>query len=327
VSRSPLLLAALVAAACVVAVSGSAATLPTRPLLGINGSSARFHGLTGQNSAVVHTIVGWNQGLTWGTPLPELLRGMRPVPLLGLNTTAKWPSRAEAITPAAIAAGKGDAFLLALNRAFAAAGGTAYLRPFGEMNGHWNLYSAFTASGRAKAQHSTASFRKAFARVYLIAHGGALASVNAALARLHLPAVQGASGDLASNPFPALRVIWNPQGYGSPDLRANSAQAYYPGDRFVDVVGDDLYDIRTKAEWKAADALYRAHPGKPFAFPEWGLWGIDDPAFIRRMHAFVLAHPRTELIAYFNSKPGSVFDLASKPRSLAAYRALIAPLG
>jgi hypothetical protein len=45
------------------------------------------------------------------------------------------------------------------------------------------------------------------------------------------------------------------------------------------------------------------------------------------MHAFVLAHPRTELIAYFNSKPGSLFDLASKPRSLAAYRALIAPLG
>jgi hypothetical protein len=326
VSRFPLLLATL-AAAAVVAFSGSAATRSARPLLGINGSSDRFHDLTGQNSQVVHTIVGWNQGLTWGTPLPELLRGMGRVPLLGLNTTAKWPSRAEAITPAAIAAGQGDAYLLALNRAFAAFGGTAYLRPFGEMNGHWNLYSAFTASGQAKPQHSTASFRKAFARIYLIVHGGRLADVDARLARLHLPAVQGPRGDLASNPFPVLRVIWNPQGYGSPNLRANSAQAYYPGGRYVDVVGDDLYDIRTKAEWEAADALYRAHPSKPFSFPEWGLWGIDDPAFIRQMHAFVLAHTRTELIAYFNSKAGSLFDLASKPNSLAAYRALIAPLG
>jgi hypothetical protein len=326
VSRAPLLLAAFVAA-CAVAVSGSAATRSAHPLLGINGDSARFHALTGQSSDVVHTIIGWNQGLTWGTPLPELLRGMGPVPLLGLNTTAKWPSRAEAITPAAIAAGKGDAFLLALNRALAGVGGTAYLRPFGEMNGHWNLYSAFTASGRAKPEHSTASFRSAFARVYLIAHGGTLASVNAALARLHLPAVQGAHDDLAANPFPALRVIWNPQGYGSPDLPANSAQAYYPGDRYVDVVGDDLYDIRAKAEWPAAEALYRAHPSKPFSFPEWGLWGLDDPTFVQRMRAFVLAHRRTELIAYFNSKAGSVFDLASKPRSLAAYRTLIVPLG
>ena len=239
---------------------------------------------------------------------------MRPVPLLALNTTAKWPNRNEAISPAQIAAGGGDAFLLALNRAIAGFGGELYLRPFGEMNGHWNVYSAFTASGHAKPGHSTASFRQAFARVYLIAHGGPLAIVNAALARLRLPPVRGSTLDLATNPFPTLRVIWNPQGYGSPDIPANSAQAYYPGDRFVDVVGDDLYDIRGKAEWPAADALYKAHPSKPFAFPEWGLWGLDDPAFVQRMHDFVLAHRRTELIAYFESVPGSVFDLGDEAR-------------
>ena len=81
---------------------------------------------------------------------------------------------------------------------------------------------------------------------------------------------------------PSVEVVWNPQGYGSPDLPGNSAQAYYPGDAYVDVVGDDLYDIRGKAEWDAAEELYVAHPGKPFAFPEWGLWGLDDPAFVQR---------------------------------------------
>ncbi len=118
-------------------------------------------------------------------------------------------------------------------------------------------------------------------------------------------------------------MIWNPQGYGAPDIPANSAQAYYPGDPYVDVVGNDLYDQRGKAEWDANEALYNAHPNKPYSFPEWGLWGIDDPAFIRTMGTFVRTHSRTEMLAYFESKPGSIFDLATKPKSRAAYREVI----
>jgi hypothetical protein len=45
------------------------------------------------------------------------------------------------------------------------------------------------------------------------------------------------------------------------------------------------------------------------------------------MATWVRTHPRTELIAYFAGKPGSVWDLATKPASRAAYRALITPLG
>jgi hypothetical protein len=33
------------------------------------------------------------------------------------------------------------------------------------------------------------------------------------------------------------------------------------------------------------------------------------------------------MISYFNAKPASVFDLASKPKSLAAYKRYIVPLG
>jgi hypothetical protein len=148
--------------------------------------------------------------------------------------------------------------------------------------------------------------------------------VNAALARLGMPAVR-AAGDLAANR--RVRVVWNPQGYGSPDVPGNAAQDYYPGDRYVDVVGDDLYDIRGKAEWAAAERLYAAHPSKPFSFPEWGLWGVDEPAFVAKMADWVKTHRRTELIAFYNGRPGSIFDIASKPASLKAYRQLIAPLG
>jgi hypothetical protein len=58
-----------------------------------------------------------------------------------------------------------------------------------------------------------------------------------------------------------------------------------------------------------------------------GLWGFDDPSFVRAMATFVRQHKRVEFIAYFSGKPGSIWDLASKPASRAAYRSLITPLG
>ena len=36
---------------------------------------------------------------------------------------------------------------------------------------------------------------------------------------------------------------------------------------------------RLQAAWEANEALYAAHRNKPYAIAEWGLWGIDDPAF------------------------------------------------
>jgi hypothetical protein len=302
----------------------SLALVPTAgaaPLLGVRGDLGRFRGLTGQRTDVGHVMIGWGQGYSWGGSFARLLSGLGDVPMVSVGTGRGWPDRREAITPRGIALGEGDGFLVALNRALAEHG-PVYLRPLAEMNGHWNFYSAYDEDGtRRDEAHSTRWFRKAFARIHVIAHGGPAAEIDAELTRLGLPPL---GRDL---PVPDVRVIWNPQGYGSPDLPGNSARAYYPGDRFVDVVGDDLYDIRGKAEWDAAEALYDAHPGKPFAFPEWGLWGVDDPEFVRRMARFVRSHRRVELLVYFESKPGSVFDLGTKPRSLAAYREAIAGLG
>ncbi len=71
------------------------------------------------------------------------------------------------------------------------------------MNGHWNAYCAFTKTGASKGpQYATAVFRKAFARMYLIVHGGS--KTNARLKALGQPPV---AGELADNPYPRLRVI------------------------------------------------------------------------------------------------------------------------
>jgi len=229
------------------------------------------------------------------------------------------------ISPLAIARGRGDGYLFALSDAITRWGGSIYIRPMPEMNGHWNAYCAYTKGGRSKGgAYSTASFRKAFARIFVLLHGGPAATMNAELARLKLPPV---ARDLAAHPSPQLKLMWNPQGYGSPDLPGNSAAAYYPGDSYVDIVANDLYYIRGKAEWVAAERLYRAHPGKPYAFAEWGLWGLDAPSFVEQMARFARTHARLEVLSYFHGTRGSPWDLTNKPRSRAAYRRLITPLG
>ena len=318
--RVALALVAAVAAAFF-AVSAFADTGGRKAVvLGVFGSPDRFDRQTTQRSRFRLVIMRWGQG---SSPqyFASLFATMGEVPMLGLSTGGGEGGGPEVINAAQIARGAGDGFLVAINQAIAAWDGPVYVRPLAEMNGHWNAYCAFNKDGSPRdGNHSSAAFRRAFARIYLIVHGGP--AVNNRLRQLGLPPV---AGTLANNA--EARVIWNPQGYGSPDVRGNSAQAYYPGDGYVDIVGNDLYDIGGKAEWAAAEALYKAHPGKPYAFPEWGLWGIDDPGFVTRMAQFVRAYPRTELIGYYSGQEGSIFDLASKPRSLAAYRHSIAPLG
>jgi hypothetical protein len=304
------LVCVLVVVACPVSASGSEQV--SRTQLGITGDPSRFARLTGQRSTIRHNFVGWHQG----NALPQILGNLRPIPMVALKTGG-------GITPAAIASGRGDAFLVQLNRAVADFGGRVYVRPLPEMNGHWNDYCAYNRDGSARGpQYSTAAFKKAFRRIAIFARGGPAAKVSQKLRNAGVPAP--ANLDLATT---KARIVWNPQGFGAPDVRGNSAQAYYPGDGYVDVVANDLYDQGFKAAWEANEALYAAHRNKPYALAEWGLWGIDDPAFVEKMAAFVRSHGRIEFLAYFNSKSGAIWDLQSKPRSRAAYRRLITPLG
>jgi hypothetical protein len=303
---------------CVAAAVSSGGTTAGSLVLGVFGDPVRFQHETGQVSHTRLLVVGWGQGATHGSSFADLFRTMLTEPMLGLSTGLQ---HGGAITPGQIALGSGDGYLVAINHAIRAWGKPIFFRPFAEMNAYWSAYSAYTRAGpKRDDSHTTALFRAAFARVYLIVHGGP--GVNGTLAKLGQPPVH-------STPYTNsnVQVIWNPQGRGAPDTSGNSAAAYYPGDSYVDVVGDDLYDIRFNADWRDAEALYKAHPTKPFAFSEWAPWGIDDPDYVGRMAAFAKTHIRVSLISYYSGRPGSLFDLARKPKTLAAYRTLIVPLG
>ncbi len=310
----------LAASAALVLLLAAAPAAGASVQLGVHGDAPRVRALTGQRNAVQHVFVDFWQGGS----LPQIVSRMGPVPLLALVTGSY--GQAETATPRGIALGRNDAFLFQLNAVVAAwAGDRFYLRPFPEMNGYWEATCTYNQDGSPRdAAHTTAWVRKAFARIAIVVGGGSRAQLDARLARLGLPGVDRGLPVTTAK----LRMVWNPQGFGAPDLPGNSAEAYYPGDAYVDVVGDDLYDMPGHgATWYAAEAMYRAHPGKPFAFPEWGLWGIDDPAFVQAMATWIRTHPRTQLVAYYEGRPGSTWDLATKPRSLRAYRTLISPLG
>ena len=317
--RRLLPLLALVSALVFSAVAGASAQ--QREIhLGLYGDPGPFASVTGQQPEVSHVFVNFRQG----HELAGIIAKAGPVPMVALIPGAYHTATA---TPEGIAKGKNDQFLFKLNGVIAAYPGSLfYLRPFPEMNGHWETNCAYNEDGTLRPSYdSTAWSRKALARIAVITRGGTAADINAKLARLHLPRIH--RGDLPVT-TPKLQIVWNPQGFGSPDVPGNSANAYYPGNAYVDIVADDLYDMAGHgATWAAAQKLYDSHPSKPFGFGEWGLWGIDDPSFVREMGTFARAHRRLVLLAWFNGRPGSIFDLHSKPHSAAAYRKYISSLG
>ena len=150
VMRPPLPLLALVlalaAATSAFAGGGGAAN---EPLLGIAGQPDRFERQTGQESQIRQIFLGWGQGSTWGSPFAQLFAGLRPIPMIHIGTD-QGRARAEAITPAQIAAGRGDAYLIALNQAIAAHGGPIYVRVLAEMNNPKNLYAPTRPNGTSK---------------------------------------------------------------------------------------------------------------------------------------------------------------------------------
>jgi hypothetical protein len=292
-----------------------------RPLLGISGQADRFENQTGQDSQVRHIFLGWGQGSSWGSPFTQLFARLKPIPMIHIGTD-RGRARTEAITPAAIASGRGDAYLVALNRAIAAYGGQVFVRVMAEMNNPRNLYAPTRLNGASRGpSHSPAAYRQAFRRASLLLHGGD--GVDAKLRALGLPPV---GRDLAVNAGPALTVIWNPIA-GLDARRARPAQEFYPGDAYVDMVGNDMFASRGGVASHAAnEALYRAHPGKPYSLPEWGL-SIDDPGFVKKICTFLKTRPRTKLAAYVDARPGSPYDLGSKAAARSEYRRCITPLG
>ena len=128
-------------------------------------------------------------------------------------------------------------------------------------------------------------------------------------------------------PGTRFRFDWSPNGGsswvdgGRRRLRAASA---YPGDRYVDYIGLDVFDqswaprgrsaaLRWREFMNQTDGLawharFAARRGKPMTFPEWGLvkrrdgrGGGDNPYFVRKMYRWIQTH-NVAYHLYFESR-------------------------
>jgi hypothetical protein len=296
-------------------------------LVGVAGgrSADGYEDAVGKPPAVFQFFVRWGQRFRYAY---RRARQAGAGLMLHLSTY-NGPGTKERITPKAIALGRDDGYLLRLGRDFAARHQPVYLRLLAEMNNAANPYSAFHHNGTPRdASHRPVWFRQAWRRVALILRGGRVARIDARLHALGLPRMRQRRRGARRLPRPQLALQWVPMTAGSPGVPGNSPRAYWPGAAYVDWVGTDFY--ARYPNFAGLERFYDTgrYGGKPFVFGEWGMWGPDSAAFVRRFFAWVASHPRVRMLSYFQgNKPTSAFRLYRYPRSARAIRrALRSPL-
>ncbi|MGH2954415.1 MAG: hypothetical protein ACRDK9_10435 [Solirubrobacterales bacterium] len=318
---------AAVALAAALATPASAGALPKgKPYA--PGKGKAYHGVSdtgkpseffefadqvGAHPAALQAFYHWDTPLTSGAFYRWARTDTRGV--LSLSTASGGGE--ERITPKQIAKGAGDRYIINLGRTIAEAQQVVYIRLMAEMNGHWNPYSAYNADGSRRRGHSTAWFRRAWRRFTLIVRGGSRRRINEKLRRQGMPRILNASSQsdpvydagpdgvpLAvpeQMPQPRVALMWVPQSFGSPNIGGNQPADYWPGGRYVDWVGIDIYS-KFAGAFDDGQAFFRRYDKWPFVIGEYGPWDNDfQGAFTARLFDWARRHNRVKMLLYYRS--------------------------
>lgn len=317
-------LAATVATLLALAAPAPALTLvPPKPdvMLGVSdrGSSQEFYEfqelLGGKHPALLETFHPWGNSLNSAY---ERWRETGTRPIVHIATTDD-QTLAELITPAQIAAGAGDDYLLQLNDFFAKTGLPAYVRPLGEPNRCLNAWSSVYCDGSQKGgEYSPLWYKEAFRRIVAIVRGGqTLEGINATLAEIGLPPLSRTKGpNPESLPLAPVSIIWSTLPGGSPRVKGNFPGNYWPGSRWVDWVGTDFYS--QYPVWEDLQRFYlgKQWRGKPVSITEWAVSGEDEPRFVKQLVAWTAKRPRVRMLVYYQGfGAGNPYDLKLYPRT------------
>lgn len=295
----------------------------------------RFNKQVRHHTPLLQTFYHWGVPLTTGALDRWARTGTRGV--LSLSTAPG--GKSEVITPREIAMGRDDHYMLRLNQSIANSGQVVYIRPFAEMNLHYNPYSAYNADGSLRSNaHRTRWYKLAWRRLVTIVRGGPRKRVNRKLRRMGMPLIHRAK----SNEGPVYRergvprklkrpkvaFMWMPMTISNPAIRKNRPMAYFPGRRYVDWVGTDIYaKYGTPGVWKALNRFFKskAMRGFPFAIGEYGPWDNDRRGgFVRRLFRWAKKRPRVKALLYFRSvNTTNEFNLQYYPGARRSLRRLL----
>jgi hypothetical protein len=272
-----------------------------------------------KHPAVIETFHPWGNSLHYAIPRWGAAQAR---PMLHISTVDD-QTGAELITPRGIALGTSDDYLIRLNSSFASRQILAYIRPLGEPNRCLNRWSAYTCDGASRGGSYTPYwYQQAFRRIAIVIRGGgALADINASLAAINLPALDRRAKDGVepdSLPAAPVSLVWSPLPGGSPAIKRNLPGHFYPGSRYVDWVGTDIYS--RFPVWKTLTRFYRIkrYRRKPFALTEWGVTAGDDPKFVKKLFRWVRRHKRTRMLIYYQDfGPSNTYRIQNYPKSRA----------
>jgi hypothetical protein len=285
----------------------------------------RFARRVGAHPAVLEDFYHWDTPLTTGAL--QRWHQTRTRGVLSLSTAPG--GRPELISPRQIAKGRDDHYLIRLNQSIASSKQVVYLRLFPEMNGSWNPYCAYNANGTKKDKgHSTNSFRRAWQRIVYIVRGGKRSKINRKLRHRHMPRILRAPSNHSRTyhrhdvgrhlPHAKVAFMWSPQTIGSPNVAGNSPGRYWPGRRFVDWVGADIYSkFATPGIWSAFKSFYRHWRHRPFVVGEYSPWDNDySGRFTRKLFHWAERHHRARMLIYYRSvAAGTPYDINHWPKA------------
>jgi hypothetical protein len=287
----------------------------------------RFSRQVGAHQAVLQDFFHWRVPLTTGALYRWGVTDTRGV--LSLSTATG--EGVEMITPQQIAEGRDDRYMLRLARTIQESGQTVYIRLMAEMNGHWNPYSAYNADGSARHNgHSTRWFRRAWRRFTLIVRGGSRHRVNERLVRMGLPRILRADSQTdpvyeggadgiplpvpERLPTPRVAMMWVPQTFGSPNISGNQPENYWPGGRYVDWVGFDIYS-RFAGAFDDGKRFFERYDRWPFVIGEYGPWNNDHSGgFTDALLDWAEAHDRVKMALYYRGvDPDNAYNVQHYP--------------
>ena len=280
-----------------------------------------FARAVGKRPAVIQTFHPWGNSLSQALPR---WRSIRTRPMIHMTTKAD--DGTELITPRQIARGAGDGYLVKLNKVISRRNLRTYIRPMGEPNRCLNPYAGVDCSGNVRGgDYAFKWYKAAFRRIAVIVRGGAKRGwINARLGRIGLRKVQGPKKGVLPRKLKAapVAIVWSPLPSGSPTVKANYPASYWPGKKWVDWVATDFYSRYNN--WTHLQRFYRQWAQSqrmPMALTEWGLWGEDSPAYVKRLFRFMRSRERMRMMVYYQDFGSSnEFRIQNFPRSRQAIR-------
>jgi hypothetical protein len=308
-----------VAALCAPASAGAAAYAPHNghAFHGVSdtGSIADFRTFTdqtGAHPALLQDFFHWRVPLTTGALYRWGATNTRGV----LSLSTQTGDGVEMITPRQIARGKDDRYMTRMAGNIAETGQTVYIRLMAEMNGSWNAYSAYNADGSARhGGHSARWYKLAWRRFTLIMRGGSRDEINRELLRMGLPRILRAKSQddpvyeggpdgiplpiPERMPQPRVAMMWVPQSFGSPNIAGNQPADYWPGGRYVDWVGLDIYS-KFAGAFDEDVAFFNKWDKWPFVIGEYSPWDNDfGGTFTGNLFRWAEAHERVKMMLYY----------------------------